>query len=46
MFPVQYAEEAAQLISDAQLTLIDACGHYPQWEQPEAFVAAVEAFAQ
>jgi pimeloyl-ACP methyl ester carboxylesterase len=46
VFPVQYAAEAAQLIPRAQLTLIDACGHYPQWEQPEAFVAAVEAFAR
>ena len=45
VFPVAYAAEAAQLIPRAQLTLIDACGHYPQWEQPEAFVAAVEAFA-
>lgn len=46
VFPMQYAAEAAQLIPGAQLTLIDACGHYPQWEQPEAFVAAVEAFAR
>jgi pimeloyl-ACP methyl ester carboxylesterase len=46
VFPVQYAAEAADLIPNAQLTFIDACGHYPQWEQPAAFAAAVEAFAK
>lgn len=46
VFPAAYAVEAADIIPDAQLTLIDACGHYPQWEQPEAFAAAVEAFAR
>jgi pimeloyl-ACP methyl ester carboxylesterase len=46
VFPVAYAAEAARLIPDARLTVIDECGHYPQWEQPEAFAAAVEAFAK
>ena len=45
VFPPDYARDAADLIPDARLTMLDACGHYPQWEQPEAFAAAVEAFA-
>ncbi|MBV1703136.1 MAG: alpha/beta fold hydrolase [Hyphomicrobiales bacterium] len=44
VFPVEYAAEAAKLIPDAQLKLINACGHYPQWEQPRAFLTAVEEF--
>jgi pimeloyl-ACP methyl ester carboxylesterase len=46
VFPVDYAAKAAELIPDSQLTLIDACGHYPHWEQPEVFVGAVEAFVR
>lgn len=44
VFPSRYAREAADLIPDARLTIIDACGHYPQWEQPAAFAAAVREF--
>ena len=44
VFPTEQAERAAALLPRSELELIDACGHYPQWEQPEAFADAVERF--
>jgi len=44
VFPVKQSARAMELLPQAELSLIDACGHYPQWEQPEAFASAVEAF--
>ena len=42
VFPVSHTKKAMQLLPDAELKLFDRCGHYPQWEQPEAFVTAIE----
>ncbi|TPG46516.1 alpha/beta fold hydrolase [Sphingomonas glacialis] len=44
VFPPLYAERAAALLPRSSLCLIDRCGHYPHWEQPEAFATAVEDF--
>lgn len=44
VFPAAGAQQAARLIPDARVRLIDACGHYPHWEQPAAFAEAVLAF--
>ncbi|HEY5723514.1 MAG TPA: alpha/beta fold hydrolase [Allosphingosinicella sp.] len=44
VFPPEQGERAAALLPRARLELIDACGHYPQWEQPDAFAAALERF--
>jgi len=44
VFPPRNAARAAALLPDARSLLIDACGHYPHWEQPDIFVAAVEEF--
>lgn len=44
VFPPEQAEHAAALLPRSELQLIDACGHYPQWEQPDTFASAVERF--
>jgi len=44
VFPARYAARAAALLPRSDLRLIDSCGHYPHWEQPERFAEAVEAF--
>lgn len=44
VFPPAYAHRAAAVLPRSTLRLIDRCGHYPHWEQPDAFAAAVEAF--
>lgn len=44
VFPSAYANHAAALLPQSALCLIDRCGHYPQWEQPDAFADAVEQF--
>ena len=46
VFPPDQAARAADLLPRSELHMIDACGHYPQWEQPEAFAAAVERFLE
>jgi pimeloyl-ACP methyl ester carboxylesterase len=38
-----YGRAYADLIPGAQLTLIPSAGHHPELEQPDAFLAAVEA---
>lgn len=44
VFPMRQSDRAMALLPWAERVLIDACGHYPHWEQPEAFVSAIEAF--
>lgn len=44
VFPPAYAERATALLPQPRLCLIDRCGHYPHWEQPDVFAAAVEGF--
>lgn len=44
VFPVRHSERAMALLPDARLQLFNPCGHYPHWEQPDAFVSAVERF--
>lgn len=41
---VDYGRNWQQAIPGAQMVVIDNAGHYPQIEQPERFVAAVEGF--
>ncbi len=41
VFPSSQADIAMGLLPKGTLKLVDHCGHYPQWEQPEVFVAAV-----
>lgn len=44
LVPRSYAQEFARLIPDAQLTTIDAAGHYPMFEREDAFVTVVQQF--
>lgn len=42
--PVECGEQYQQAIPGAALTVIDRCGHSPQLERPDAFIAAVLPF--
>jgi 3-oxoadipate enol-lactonase len=42
--PPEMAHELAALIPGAELVELAGCGHCPQLEQPDAFVASVEEF--
>jgi proline iminopeptidase len=42
--PVESSTETAKLVGGAQVVLIDASGHFPWFEQPEAFREAVADF--
>jgi len=44
LFPKEHALAFAQAIPDSKLVMIPKCGHVPQIEQPDAFVAALESF--
>jgi pimeloyl-ACP methyl ester carboxylesterase len=44
MFPEEHARAYQRSIPNAKLVIVPECGHVPQIEQPEAFVAALEAF--
>lgn len=42
--PPECGERYHQGIADSRLIVLDACGHYPHLEQPQAFTDAVLAF--
>jgi pimeloyl-ACP methyl ester carboxylesterase len=42
--PPAYAGEFARLIPGATTTMLPRCGHVPQLEQPDAFIAALQHF--
>ena len=42
--PPAYAAEFARLIPDARVVTIPGCGHFPQLERPDAFLAALDGF--
>jgi pimeloyl-ACP methyl ester carboxylesterase len=44
VFPVEQAEAARDLLRDVRITRLGDCGHYPHWEAPERFLAAVRDF--
>ncbi|QTC91925.1 alpha/beta fold hydrolase [Brevundimonas goettingensis] len=44
VFPVRHSDRAVTLLPMCERILLDHCGHYPHWEQPDAFAAAVERF--
>jgi pimeloyl-ACP methyl ester carboxylesterase len=44
LFPLQHAQAFAKAIPGAQLVVIAKCGHVPQIEKPDDFVAALESF--
>ena len=44
IYPPEYADAYRQLIPGAEVTIIPDCGHLPQVEQRQAFVAALEGF--
>jgi len=44
LIPPAYAAEFARLIPDTRTTIIPQCGHLPQIEKPDEFLAAVTAF--
>jgi pimeloyl-ACP methyl ester carboxylesterase len=41
LFAHRQSERAMQLLPNAKLLLLDKCGHYPQWEQPNDFASAI-----
>jgi pimeloyl-ACP methyl ester carboxylesterase len=46
VIPIAHAFEAARAIDGASVTRFAGCGHYPQWETPDAFAEALEAFLE
>jgi len=44
LFPKEHALAYEKAIPGAKLVIIPKCGHVPQIEQPNAFVAALESF--
>ncbi|MGQ0482388.1 MAG: alpha/beta fold hydrolase [Pseudonocardia sp.] len=44
LVPAGYAEEWARELPDAQIVLVDDCGHVPQVEQLEQTITALEKF--
>ncbi len=42
--PLRSGEEIAAVMPASQLVVLDQCGHWPQYEQPEAFHEAVLPF--
>ncbi len=44
VIPVRHAHDAHDAIPDSHLEVFPGVGHFPQVEQPEAFVAALEHF--
>jgi pimeloyl-ACP methyl ester carboxylesterase len=44
LFPKEHALAYQETIPGAKLVIIPKCGHVPQIEQPDAFVAALESF--
>jgi pimeloyl-ACP methyl ester carboxylesterase len=44
LFPKEYAAAFQKLIPGSSVTIIPDCGHIPQIERRQAFVAALEAF--
>lgn len=45
LFAVSVIEAGAALLPGARLDVLDACGHFPSWEQPARVAAALEEFA-
>ncbi len=46
LFPVALAPYITSLIPDATTVVIDEASHFPQVDNPDAFIAAVRAFVQ
>jgi pimeloyl-ACP methyl ester carboxylesterase len=44
MFPKEHAVAFQKAISGAKLVMIPKCGHVPQIEKPDEFIAALESF--
>jgi pimeloyl-ACP methyl ester carboxylesterase len=44
LFPKEHALAYQQAIPGAKLAVIPKCGHVPQIEQPDTFIAAIESF--
>jgi pimeloyl-ACP methyl ester carboxylesterase len=39
-----YGENLRRALPDARLEIIENAGHFPHWEQPDAFVRSLAAF--
>ena len=44
MVPAPLVEEGARAVPGAELHLLDACGHFPTWEQPDRVAELVRNF--
>ncbi len=42
LFSCRQSDRAMEVLPNATRLMLDQCGHYPQWEKPDAFAAAVE----
>ena len=43
LLPVRHARRAADLLPDAELTVLPGVGHSPNWERPARVIAAIDA---
>lgn len=46
LFKPSFIEQGASLLPQGQATVLEACGHFPMWERPEATVDWLGAFLQ
>jgi pimeloyl-ACP methyl ester carboxylesterase len=44
LIPVSWSAEAAEVIPDASLHVLDRCGHWPTRERPDAFIDRLQQF--
>jgi pimeloyl-ACP methyl ester carboxylesterase len=44
LIPIRHGVDAAALMAGVTLTRFAGCGHFPHRQEPELFVAALEAF--
>jgi pimeloyl-ACP methyl ester carboxylesterase len=43
LFPVAWARRASERIPDAELRVLDDCGHWPPRERPDAVAESIDA---
>lgn len=44
--PVEMAADIAEVLPNAELVVLQGCGHFPYLEQPDDLVRVIDAFAR